>query len=83
MRALKRAQDERELTAVKEKDIEKLQAEIDDLKQKREELLTRIAKYATHNKYLEKVSLFFLIDSLLYFIFRLLKQRMNFKKFVN
>lgn len=55
MRALKRAQDERELTALKEKDIEKLQAEIDELKIKREELLARIAKYANHNKYLEKV----------------------------
>lgn len=55
MRALKRAQDERELASVKDKDIEKLQAEIDDLKQKREELLARIAKYSTHNKYLEKV----------------------------
>ncbi|CAF0922778.1 unnamed protein product [Rotaria sp. Silwood1] len=54
MRALKRAQDERELASVKDKDIEKLQAEIDDLKQKREELLARIAKYANHNKYLEK-----------------------------
>ena len=55
MRALKRAQDERELAAMKEKDIEKLQAEIDDLKQKREDLLARIAKYASHSKYLEKV----------------------------
>ncbi len=55
MRALKRAQDERELAALKEKDIEKLQMEIDDLKRKREELLARIAKYANHSKYLEKV----------------------------
>ena len=55
MRALKRAQDERELAAVKEKDIEKLQMEIDDLKQKREELLARISKYFNHSKYLEKV----------------------------
>ena len=62
MRALKRAQDERELAAVKEKDIEKLQAEIDDLKQKREELLARIAKYAYHNKYLEKVSEEFFLE---------------------
>jgi hypothetical protein len=29
--------------------------EIDDLKRKREELLARIAKYANHSKYLEKV----------------------------
>ena len=56
MRALKRAQDERELGAIKDKDIEKLQNEIDQLKYKREDLLTRIAKYANHNKYLEKVS---------------------------
>ena len=56
MRALKRAQDERELAAMKQKDIEKLQAEIDDLLQKREELLARIGKYAQHSKYLEKVS---------------------------
>jgi peptidoglycan hydrolase CwlO-like protein len=56
MRALKRAQDERELAGMKQKDIEKLQAEIDDLQQKREELLARIAKYAQHSKYLEKVS---------------------------
>jgi uncharacterized coiled-coil DUF342 family protein len=56
MRALKRAQDERELASMKQKDIEKLQAEIDDLKEKREELLARIAKYASHNKYLEKVN---------------------------
>jgi cell division protein FtsB len=55
MRALKRAQDERELASVKQKDIDKLQAEIDDLKQKREELLARIANYAYHNRYLEKV----------------------------
>jgi cell division septum initiation protein DivIVA len=55
MRALKRAQDERELAALKDKDIEKLQTEIDDLKQKREDLLARISKYANHNKYLEKV----------------------------
>ena len=55
MRALKRAQDERELTAVKEKDIEKLQGEINELKQKREESLGRIAKYNNHNKYLERV----------------------------
>ena len=60
LRALKRAQDERELTAVKEKDIDKLQAEIDDLKQKREELLARIGKYSSHNKYLEKVGIYFL-----------------------
>jgi cell division protein FtsB len=84
MRALKRAQDERELAATKEKDIEKLQAEIDDLKSKREELLARIAKYANHNKYLEKVDFFFyLIYSLFSLIFRLLNQLMNFKKFVN
>lgn len=56
MRALKRAQDERELAAMKQKDIEKLQAEIDDLQQKREELLARIGKYAQHSKYLEKVN---------------------------
>jgi uncharacterized coiled-coil DUF342 family protein len=62
MRALKRAQDERELAALKEKDIEKLQAEIDELKIKREELLARIAKYANHNKYLEKVRWFFLFN---------------------
>ena len=55
MRALKRAQDERELSSMKEKDIEKLQAEIDDLKHKKEDLLARIAKYTNHNKYLEKV----------------------------
>ena len=54
MRALKRAQDERELAAVKQKDIEKLQVEIEDLQQKREELLARIAKYASHSKYLER-----------------------------
>ncbi|CAF5189780.1 unnamed protein product [Rotaria magnacalcarata] len=54
MRALKRAQDERELAAAKDKDIEKLQSEIDDLKQKKEELLARIGKFANHNKYLEK-----------------------------
>jgi hypothetical protein len=85
MRALKRAQDERELAATKEKDIEKLQMEIDDLKQKREELLARIAKYGNHNKYLEKVCAFILscISSLIYFGSRLLKQQMNFKKFVN
>lgn len=58
MRALKRAQDERELAALKEKDIEKLQAEIDELKIKREELLARIAKYFNHNRYLEKVWFF-------------------------
>ena len=56
MRALKRAQDERELAAMKQKDVEKLQAEIEDLQQKREELLARIGKYALHNTYLEKVS---------------------------
>jgi hypothetical protein len=83
MRALKRAQDERELAAVKEKDIEKLQIEIDDLKHKREELLARISKYAHHNKYLEKVYDLLLISLLIYFDFRLLKQRMIFKKFVN
>ncbi|CAF0768814.1 unnamed protein product [Didymodactylos carnosus] len=55
MRALKRAQDERELGQIKDKDIEKLQAEIDDLKQKREDLLARVAKYTNQNKYLEKV----------------------------
>lgn len=55
MRALKRAQDERELAGTKQKDIEKLQAEIEDLQQKREELLARIAKYASHSKYLERV----------------------------
>jgi len=54
MRALKRAQDERELAGTKQKDIEKLQAEIEDLQQKREELLARIAKYASHSKYLER-----------------------------
>ena len=56
MRALKRAQDERELAAAKQKDIEKLQAEIEELQQKREELLARIGKYAQHNKYLETVT---------------------------
>ena len=62
MRALKRAQDERELAAVKQKDIEKLQAEIEDLQQKREELLARIAKYASHSKYLERVCSLWSID---------------------
>lgn len=60
MRALKRAQDERELAAMKDKEIEKLQGEIDDLKQKKEELLARIGKYSNHNKYLEKVCLYML-----------------------
>jgi cell division protein FtsB len=57
MRANKRAKDESELASAKQKDIEKLQAEIDDLKQKREELSARNAKYADHRKYLEKVCL--------------------------
>ncbi|CAF0721923.1 unnamed protein product [Adineta steineri] len=54
MRALKRAHDERELASVKQKDIERLQAEIDELRRKREELTTRNAKYGEHSKYLEK-----------------------------
>lgn len=55
MRALKRAHDERDLASVKQRDIEKLQAEIDELKRKREELTARNAKYGEHNRYLEKV----------------------------
>lgn len=56
MRALKRAQDERELTSMKQSEIEKLRAEIDDLQGKRQDLMDRINKYHSHNKYLEKVS---------------------------
>lgn len=55
MRALKRAHDERDLSSVKQRDIEKLQAEINELKRKREELTARNAKYGEHSKYLEKV----------------------------
>ena len=55
MRALKRVRDERELTAAKDKDIEKLQADMAELKSKREDLFARIAKYAPHQKYLAKV----------------------------
>ena len=55
MRALKRAHDERDLASVKQRDIEKLQAEIDELKRKREELTATNAKYSEHNRYLEKV----------------------------
>lgn len=83
MRALKRAQDERELAAMKEKDIEKLQVEIDDLKQKREELLARIAKFAFHSKYLEKVRAYSSPILANHRDFRRWKQRMNFKKFAN
>ncbi|CAF1462452.1 unnamed protein product [Adineta steineri] len=54
VRALKRALDERELAAVKQKEIDKLQDDIENLKQKREEFLARNAKYAKHNTYLEK-----------------------------
>jgi hypothetical protein len=55
MRALKRAQDERELASMKQKDIEKLQIEIEELEAKREESLARIAKFSQHSKYLEQV----------------------------
>ncbi|UJR37984.1 hypothetical protein I4U23_030666 [Adineta vaga] len=54
MRALKRAHDERDLASLKQKDIEKLQTEIDELKRKREELTARNAKYSDHHKYLEQ-----------------------------
>ena len=55
MRALKRAQDESELGSGKQRDIDKLEDEINDLKQKRVELMARIAQYTQHRKYLEKV----------------------------
>ncbi|CAF0976618.1 unnamed protein product [Adineta ricciae] len=54
MRALKRAHDERDLASVKQRDIQRLQAEIDELKRKREELTARNEKYSEHNRYLEK-----------------------------
>ena len=56
MRALKRAQDESELGSGKQRDIDKLHDDIDDLKQKRVELLARLAQYTQHRRYLEKVS---------------------------
>ncbi|CAF0915488.1 unnamed protein product [Adineta ricciae] len=54
MRALKRAQDERDLTALKEKEIEKLHEDVAELTRKREELAARNAQYAKHSTYLEK-----------------------------
>jgi ElaB/YqjD/DUF883 family membrane-anchored ribosome-binding protein len=53
---LKRAQDERDLGATKQKEIEKLQEDIKQLTRKRDDLLARSVKYAKHNAYLEKVN---------------------------
>ncbi|UJR08272.1 hypothetical protein I4U23_012544 [Adineta vaga] len=54
IRALKRAQDERELATIKQKEIDKLQEDITDLTRKREQQSARNAQYAKYSTYLEK-----------------------------
>jgi hypothetical protein len=84
MRALKRAQDERELALTKDKDMEKLHSEINDLETKREELLLRIGKYVQHSTYLVKVTDSTSMCTIIgYCFYRLLKLLKNFKKYAN
>ena len=53
-RAVKKAEDERELQKAKQKEIERLQEEIANLLKLKEKLQRKVAKYGTFNKYLEQ-----------------------------
>jgi hypothetical protein len=54
-RALKKAEDERDLQRSKQKEIERLQEEIKQVFTSKEKFARKVAKYAKFNTYLEKV----------------------------
>lgn len=54
-RAMKKAEDERELQKSKQKEIERLQDEIANLSKLKEKLHKKIQKFSKFNKYLEQV----------------------------
>lgn len=55
-RAMKKAEDERELQKSKQKEIERLQDEIAHLAKLKEKLQKKLQKFSKFNKYLEQVS---------------------------
>ncbi len=55
-RALKKAEDERDLQRSKHKEIERLQEEIKQVLLLKEKLAKKVGKYTKFNTYLEKVS---------------------------
>lgn len=54
-RAVKKAEDERELQKSKQKEIERLQNEIETLSVLRDKLQRKVQKHSKFNKYLEQV----------------------------
>lgn len=54
-RAVKKSQDERELRKTKEKDIDKLKDEIDDLTKERDRYQKKLERNSIYQKYMEKV----------------------------
>ena len=56
-RAVKKAEDERELQKAKQKEIERLQDEIKQLAVRKEKLQNLVQKYSKFNRYLEQVLL--------------------------
>lgn len=55
-RAMKKAEDERELQKSKQREIERLQDEIRQLADRKESLQRKLEKFSKFNKYLEQVS---------------------------
>lgn len=58
-RAMKKAEDERELQKSKQKEIDRLQEEIDHLTNRKAMLQKKLQKYNKFNKYLEQVWVLF------------------------
>ena len=54
-RAVKKAEDERELQKSKQKEIERLNDEIKSLSKLKDKLSKKVVKYSAYNKYLEQV----------------------------
>lgn len=54
-RAVKKAEDERELQKSKQKEIERLRSEIETLSVLRDKLQRKVQKHSKFNKYLEQV----------------------------
>lgn len=56
-RAVKKAEDERELQKIKQKEIERLQEEIKQLVKLKDKLTKKVQRFSSFNKYLEQVKL--------------------------
>ena len=86
-RAVKKAEDERELQKIKQKEIERLQEEIRQLVKLKDKLTKKVQRFSNFNKYLEQVKqqiglaqLCFEFNEIFFFL-RVLSMPMNFKRF--